>query len=102
MELIGRVQRQQEDDCYYTCVLYVKVSGSPVYGFLPAGTQQGPTSPPQHQLSPLASPESSQTQFSALQHGDAELEIQQLLGGACQAARGDEEQQQPPGKRVQF
>ena len=107
MELIGRVQRQQEDDRYYTCMLYVKVLGTPVYGFLPASTQHEHTSHLEPLLSPAASRESSQTRFSALQHGDTDSEVQQLPGGACEAALGDEEQktvsqQQPSGKHMQF
>ncbi|KAL0047192.1 hypothetical protein WJX82_009068 [Trebouxia sp. C0006] len=39
VELIGRVQRQQEDNRYYTCIRYVKVVGTPVYGFLPSTSQ---------------------------------------------------------------
>ena len=38
VELIGRVQRQREDNRYYTCICYVKVVGTPVYGFLPSST----------------------------------------------------------------
>ena len=36
-ELIGRVQKQESDLQYYTCVCYIKVVGTPVYGFLPKG-----------------------------------------------------------------
>ncbi|KAA6422551.1 MAG: hypothetical protein FRX49_07412 [Trebouxia sp. A1-2] len=39
VELIGRVQRQREDNRYYTCICYVKIVGTPVYGFLPSPTQ---------------------------------------------------------------
>ena len=35
---MGRVQRQQEDNRYYTCIRYVKVVGTPVYGFLPSSS----------------------------------------------------------------
>lgn len=108
VELIGHVQRQQMDNRYYTCMLYVKILGTPVYGFLPGSTQQGPASQPEPHLSPVASRESSQTQFGGLHHGDADSEVQQQSpGGVREDAEGDEEQkavcqQQPPGKRVQY
>lgn len=33
------MQRQQEDNRYYTCIRYVKIVGTPVYGFLPSSSQ---------------------------------------------------------------
>ena len=97
------MQRQQMDNRYYTCMLYVKILGTPVYGFLPGSTQQGPASQLEPHLSPVASRESSQTQFGGLQQGNAESEVQQQSpGGVCEAALGDKEQavpqQQPSGK----
>lgn len=88
-------------------MLYVKVLGTPVYGFLPGSTQPEPTSHLEHHLSPSASSESSQTQSSFLQQCNTDSDGQQLLGGACQAAHADGEQkavsqQQPSGKHVQF
>lgn len=38
VELIGRVQRQTTvDNRYYTCIDYLKVVGTPLYGFEPSG-----------------------------------------------------------------
>lgn len=103
------MQQQQMDNRYYTCMLYVKILGTPVYGFIPGSTQQeGPASPLGAHLSPVASRESSQTQFGGLQHGEAESEVEQSPGGVCEADQGDEEQkaasqqQQLAGKHVQY
>ena len=38
VELIGRVQRQRADNRFYTCICYLRVVGTPVYGFLPSTT----------------------------------------------------------------
>jgi hypothetical protein len=42
VELLGRVQKQQQDDAWYTCINYVSVCGKPLYGFTPALPSQAP------------------------------------------------------------
>ena len=42
IELLGRVQKQQQDDAWYTCINYVSVCGKPLYGFTPAQASQAP------------------------------------------------------------
>ena len=35
IEFLGRMQKQEQDDAWYTCINYVSVSGKPLYGFVP-------------------------------------------------------------------
>ena len=35
VELQGRVQKQEQDNAWYTCINYIGVSGKPLYGFVP-------------------------------------------------------------------
>ena len=102
MELIGRVQRQQGDNRYYTCMLYIKVLGTPVYGFVPGGIQQEHTSQLGPHLSPVASRESSQTHLDAPRHDDTDCEVEEAAGGMCEDSQADGKakalfQQQPSG-----
>lgn len=70
VELIGRVQKQEVDQQYYTCVCYVKVVGSPVYGFLPKGwsTAQSAEAAPETLGSPYAADSATTSVSSALYH----------------------------------
>lgn len=36
VEFLGRVQKQEQDDAWYTCINYISVCGKPLYGFVPA------------------------------------------------------------------
>ena len=36
VEFLGRMQKQEQDDAWYTCINYISVCGMPVYGFIPA------------------------------------------------------------------
>lgn len=36
VEFLGRVQKQEQDDAWYTCINYINVCGKPLYGFVPA------------------------------------------------------------------
>ena len=36
VELVGRVQRQEQDCMWYTCINHVRVVGKPLYNFVPA------------------------------------------------------------------
>ena len=36
VEFLGRVQKQEQDDAWYTCINYISVRGKPLYGFVPA------------------------------------------------------------------
>jgi hypothetical protein len=36
VELVGRVQRQEQDALWYTCINHVRVLGKPLYNFVPA------------------------------------------------------------------
>ncbi|KAL3162180.1 hypothetical protein ABBQ32_009887 [Trebouxia sp. C0010 RCD-2024] len=101
VELIGRVQRQQQDNRYYTCILYVKVRGTPVHGFLPKAPTPTLTPIPtpallEHQLSPGASRQScqTQTQLNPPKQGDADSQVQQSHGGLPDEAQKAEGQQQ--------
>ena len=37
VEFLGRVQKQEQDDAWYTCINYISICGKPLYGFVPAG-----------------------------------------------------------------
>lgn len=112
MELIGRVQRQQEDNRYYTCILYIMVRGTPVYGVIPSDTAPHPTLTPTstpaplgHQLSPVVSPQSSQIHLNLPGQDNADSEVQQVSKGVCEDAQRAEDarqgfsSQQPPGSK---
>ena len=82
VELIGRVQRQTLDNRYYTCICYVKVLGTPVYGFLPSESQHSPSTA--LQISSCDSRESCQTHDSSSQHdGCKQLEERQSPASSC-------------------
>lgn len=40
VELQGRVQKQEQDNAWYTCINYIGVSGKPLYGFVPCRQAQ--------------------------------------------------------------
>ena len=41
VELQGRVQKQEQDNAWYTCINYISVSGKPLYGFVPCRQADG-------------------------------------------------------------
>lgn len=36
VEFLGREQKQEQDDAWYTCINYISICGKPLYGFVPA------------------------------------------------------------------
>ena len=47
VELVGRVQRQEQDALWYTCINHVRVLGKPLYNFVPALPAPGSPDPGQ-------------------------------------------------------
>ena len=39
IELLGRTQRQEQDNAWYTCINHVRVLGKPLHNFVPASPQ---------------------------------------------------------------
>ena len=52
VEFLGRVQKQEQDDAWYTCINYISVCGKPLYGFVPAQPGQEPSGHAPHQGKP--------------------------------------------------
>ena len=52
VEFLGRVQKQEQDDAWYTCINYISVSGKPLYGFVAAQPDQELSGRAPHQGKP--------------------------------------------------